>query len=76
MVWGIFYPGSTASERLTLQWAADHWYRDKITRPTNFHSFEDLTIHSYQSRIVAILKPWIQQQNCQLFIHKSDEVGE
>lgn len=47
MVWEVFYPGGSASERSTLQWAADHWHRDKTTRPTDFHSLEDLTIHSY-----------------------------
>lgn len=26
MVWEIFYPGGSASERSTLQWAADHWH--------------------------------------------------
>lgn len=47
MIWEIFYLGGSASERSTLQWAADHWHRDKTTRPTDFHSLEELTIHSY-----------------------------
>lgn len=76
IVWEIFYPGSSASERSTLQWTADHWHRDKTTRPTDFHFLEDLIIHSYWSSIVAILKPWIQQQNCRLCMHNSEEVGE
>lgn len=31
MVWELFYPGKAPSERSTLQWAADHWHRDKTT---------------------------------------------
>lgn len=61
MVWEVFYPGGSTSERSTLQWAADHWHRDKITRPTDFHSLEDLTIHSYRARVIAMLKPWVHQ---------------
>lgn len=76
MVWEIFYLGGSASERSTLQWAVDHWHWDKTTRPTDFHSFEDFTIHSYRSRIVAILKSWIYQQNHQLHMHDSKELGE
>ena len=76
MVWEIFYPRGFASERSTLQWAANHWHRDKTTRPTDFHSLEELTVHSYRSRIVAILKPWIHQQNRRLSMHDSEEVGK
>lgn len=76
MVWEIFYPGGSASECSTFQWAADHWHRDKTTRPTDFYSLEELTLHSYRSRIVAILKPWIYQQNRRLSIHDSKEVGK
>lgn len=47
MIWELFYPGGSPTERSTLQWAADHWHRNKTTRPTDFHSLEDLTIHSY-----------------------------
>ncbi len=62
MIWEVFYPGGWASERSTLQWAAEHWHRDKTTRPTDFHSLEDLTNHSYRARIIAMLKPWVHQQ--------------
>lgn len=38
MIWEVFYPCRSATERFTLQWAADHWHKDKTTRPCNFHS--------------------------------------
>lgn len=75
MVWEVFYPGGSASERSTLQWAADHWHRDKTTRPTDFHSLEDLTIHSYRARIIAMLKPWVHQQNKRLQLHNPEILG-
>lgn len=59
-----------------MQWAADHWHRTKTTQPKDFHSLEDLTIHSYRARIVAIMKPWIQKQNPKLRIHNSEALGE
>lgn len=31
MVWELFYPRGSPSERSMLQWAADHWHRDKTT---------------------------------------------
>lgn len=46
MIWELFYPGGSFTERSTLQWA-DHWHQDKTTRPTDFHLLEDLTLHSY-----------------------------
>lgn len=61
MVWELFYPGRAPTKQSALQWAADHWQRDKTTKPTDFYSLEDLTIHSYRSRIVAILMPWIEE---------------
>lgn len=76
MVWEVFYPGGSASERSTLQWAADHWHRDKTTRPTDFHSLEDLTIHSYRARIVAMLKPLVHQQNKRLQLHDAEVLGD
>ena len=76
MIWEVFYPGGSSTERSTLQWAADHWHRIKTTQPKNFHSLEDLTIHSYRARIVAIMKPWIQKQNPKLRIHSSEALGE
>ena len=57
MVWELFYPGGSATERSTLQWATDHWHRDKTIGPTDCHSFEDLTVYSYTARVIAILKP-------------------
>lgn len=48
---------------------------DKISKPTDFYSFENLTIHSYRARIVAILKPWIYQQNKQLWLYDLDAFG-
>ncbi|MCJ1346491.1 hypothetical protein MMC31_004708, partial [Peltigera leucophlebia] len=75
MVWELFYPGGSPTERSTLQWAADHWHRDKTTRPTDFHSLEDLTIHSYRARIIAILKSWIHAQEPSLKLHESASVG-
>lgn len=75
MVRELFYPGGSATERSTLQWAADHWHRDKTTRPTDFHSLEDLTIHSYRARIIAILKPWIQDRVPALRMHDHKELG-
>lgn len=71
MVWELFYSGGLATEQSTLQWAADHWHRDKIAKPTNFHLLEDLTIHSYQARIIAIIKPWIQAQALNIQINDS-----
>lgn len=75
MVWEIFYSGGSASERSTLQAAADHWHRDKTTRPTDFHSLKDLTINSYRARIVAILKPWVHQLNKRLQLHNGEVLG-
>lgn len=76
MIWKLFYPGGSSTERSTLQWAADHWHRDKTTKPTDFHSLEDLTIHSYRARIIAILKPWIQKRAPKkLRLHRNKELG-
>lgn len=75
MVWELFYPGGSATERSTLQWAADHWHRNKTTKPTDFHSLEDLTIHSYRARIIAIMKPWIQIQAPGMQMNDSRVVG-
>ncbi|MCJ1471183.1 hypothetical protein MMC07_009831, partial [Pseudocyphellaria aurata] len=61
MVWEIFYLGGLANERSTLQWAADHWRRDKTTWPTDSHSLKDLTIHSYCARIIAVMQLWIHK---------------
>lgn len=44
------------SERFTFQCAGNHWHCDKITKPTDFSSLEDLIIQSYRARVVAILK--------------------
>lgn len=60
MVWELFYPGRSVTERSTLQWATDYWHQDKTTNPNDFHSLKKLKIHSYRARIIAILKPWIQ----------------
>lgn len=76
MVWEVFYPGGLALERSTLQWATDHWHRDKTTRPTDFHSLEDFTIHSYRARIIAMLKPWVHQQNKRLRLHNAEISGK
>ncbi|MCJ1464122.1 hypothetical protein MMC07_002735, partial [Pseudocyphellaria aurata] len=54
MIWELFYPEGSATERFTLQWAADHWHRDKTTKPTDFHSLEDLTIHRYRARKLTL----------------------
>ena len=43
----LFYLGGSATKQLTLQWAADHWHRDKTAKPTDFHLLKNLTIHSY-----------------------------
>lgn len=75
MVWELFYPGGSTSERSTLQWAADHWHRDKTTKPTDFYLLEDLTIHSYWSRIIAIAKTWILQKAPSLQLHDAKAVG-
>ncbi|MCJ1465963.1 hypothetical protein MMC07_004582 [Pseudocyphellaria aurata] len=61
MVWEVFYPGNSTNEQSTLQWAADHWRQDKTTKPADFHSLEDLTIHSYRARIIAIMRSWIHE---------------
>lgn len=76
MIWEIFYPGGSVTERSTLQSAADHWHRDKTTKLTDFHSLEDLTIHSYRARIIAILKLWIHQQAPRLRLHNPQAFGE
>ena len=76
MVWELFYPGGSATERSTLQWAADHWHRDKTIRPTDFHSLEDLTVHSYRARVIAILKPWFQEQSPKLRLHDKYAFGK
>ena len=75
MIWELFYPGGSATERSTLQWAADHWHCDKTTKPTDFHSLEDLTIHSYRARVLAMLKPWVQKQNPTLRLHDNSALG-
>lgn len=74
-IWEVFYPGGSATERSTLQWAADHWYRDKTTRPSNFHSLEDLAMHSYRARIIAMLKSWIQDQEQTIKLFDSESLG-
>lgn len=75
MVQEVFYPGDSTSERSTMQWAADHWHRDKTTRPTNFHLLEDLTIYNYRARVIIMLKPQVHQQNKQLQLHSSEALG-
>lgn len=76
IVWELFYLGDSATERSTLQWAADHWHRDKTSRPTDFYSLQDLTIHSYRARVIAILKPWIQDQEPGLKLHDNRVLGK
>ena len=76
MVWEVFYPGGSSSERFTLQWVADHWHRDKTTRATDFYSLEELIIHSYQARIIAILKPWVQKENRKVRLHDLQALGD
>lgn len=56
MIWKLFYPENSATERSTLQWAADYWHIDKTTWPIDFHWLEDLTFYSYRARIIAIMK--------------------
>lgn len=76
MIWELFYLGESSTERSTLQWAADHWHRNKTTKQTNFHSLEDLTIHSYRARIITILKPWIHKQAPKkLWLYRNQELG-
>lgn len=75
MIWEVFYPGGTVTERSTLQWAADHWHRDKTTRPSDFHSLEDLTVHSYRARVIAILKPWIKEQTPSIKLFDSQKLA-
>lgn len=71
----MFYPRGLATKRSTLQWAADYWHRDKTTRPTDFHLLEDLTLHSYQARVIAIIKSWIQEQAPSLKLHNNQALG-
>lgn len=75
MVWGQFYPGRSATKRSTLQWAADHWHRDKTTKSTNFHSLKVLIIHSYRAKIIAIMKPWIQMKALDMQMNNSRIIG-
>lgn len=76
MIWELFYPHGLSREHSTLQWATNHWYRDKTTKLIDFHSLEDLTIHSYRARIIAILKPWIQERALEkLRLHHNKEFG-
>lgn len=75
MVWEMFDPGGLATERSTWQWAADHWHRDKTTKPTDFHSLEDLTIHSYRARVIAIMKTWVQAQAPAMQMHDCVSLG-
>lgn len=69
MIWELFYSEGLPSERSTLQWAINYCHRDKITKPTDFHSLEDLIVHSYTMRVIAILKAWIQKQKSSLKMH-------
>lgn len=75
MVWEIFYPGGSATERSTLQWAADHWHRNKTTQPTNFHLLKDLTIHGYRARVIAMTKSWVYIQDPDVQLHDNVSLG-
>lgn len=59
----VFYSEKFAVKCLILQQTADYLYQNKITRPNNFYSIENLTMHCYQVSIVVILKSYINQQN-------------
>ena len=75
MVWEVFYPGRLANERSTLQWAANHWRQDKTTKSTDFHSLEDLTIHSYWAKIGAVMRSWIHEHASKLDMKNSAFFG-
>lgn len=72
----IFYLGKSATERFTLQWAVNLWQCNKKISPNDFYLLENLTIHSYQARIVVILKLWIYQQNKRLLLYNKIASGE
>lgn len=38
-------------------------------RLTDFHSLEDLTLHSYRARIIAIMKQWLKQYQLAFRLH-------
>lgn len=40
-----------------------------MTRPNDFHFFEDLIFYNYRARVIAIIKPWIQEQEPSLNLH-------
>lgn len=76
MIWELFYPRSFATKRSTFQLAANHWHRDKIIRPNDFHLLQDLTIYSYWVRVIAILKVQIQVQKPSLKLHINKLLGK
>ncbi len=76
MIWELFYPGGSATERSTLRWAANHWHRDKITRLTDIYSLEDLTLYSYRARVIAINKLWLREQDPGLRLHDNKALGD
>lgn len=75
MVWELFYSGGSPNERSTLQWAANHWHRNKTTCFTDFPLLEDLIIHSYRARVITILKAWIQEQEPSLKLNNNQALG-
>ena len=75
MVWELFYPGGLAIERSTLQWASNHRHRDKTTRPIDFHFLENLTLHSYWAKIIALIKQWVEQCHPAFRLHNNKILG-
>lgn len=75
-MWELFYSGGLPTKRSIFQWATDYQHRDKTTQPTDFHLLEDLTIHSYQARLIAIDKLWIQEQAPGLKLYDNQAIGK
>lgn len=53
----IHWGGSSPKDPTTLQYAADRWDRSRVVEPNDFQALEDLIVHSYRARVVAM---WIR----------------
>lgn len=54
LIHAIHWGGSSPADPTTLQYAADRWDRSRVIEPNDFQALEDLIVHSYRARIVAI----------------------
>ena len=68
----LHWGGNEPVDTSCLQYAADKWDRTNVHKPSNFHKLEELLVHSYHSRVVALLLERSEQKSKQTFYRAED----